>query len=99
MEPSELKGILIGGHSPTKEEFSESGFLHYELQKKVLGLFDTGYTDESGFSELINAAEDTLQGIDLIKQKNDMKMFFLKNSLLSLVKSPMEKTMYGQILN
>lgn len=76
VEPAELKGILIGGHSPTKEEFGEGGFLHYELQKKVLGLFDTGYTDESGFSELINAAEDTLQGIDLIKQKKDMELFF-----------------------
>ncbi|AKB22690.1 peptide chain release factor aRF-1 [Methanosarcina sp. WH1] len=76
LEPAELKGILIGGHSPTKEEFSEGEFLHYELQKKVLGLFDTGYTDESGFSELINAAEDTLQGIDLFKQKKDMEIFF-----------------------
>ena len=76
VEPAELKGILIGGHSPTKEEFNEGEFLHYELQKKVLGLFDTGYTDESGFSELINAAEDTLQGIDLIKQKKDMEIFF-----------------------
>lgn len=76
VEPSELKGILIGGHSPTKEEFSEGEFLHYKLQKKVLGLFDTGYTDESGISELINAAEDTLQGIDLIKQKKYMKTFF-----------------------
>ncbi len=76
VEPAELKGILIGGHSPTKEEFNEGEFLHYELRKKVLGLFDTGYTDESGFSELINAAKDTLQGIDLIKQKKDMEIFF-----------------------
>lgn len=76
LESDELKGILIGGHSPTKEEFNEGEFLHYELQKKVLGLFDTGYTDESGFSELINAAEDTLQGIDLIKQKKDIETFF-----------------------
>lgn len=76
LEPAELKGILIGGHSPAKEEFNEGEFLHYELQKKVLGLFNTGYTDESGFSELINATEDTLQGIDLIKQKKDMEIFF-----------------------
>ncbi|WP_410509037.1 peptide chain release factor aRF-1 [Methanosarcina hadiensis] len=76
IEPSELKGILIGGHSPAKEEFNEGEFLHHELQKKVLGLFDTGYTDESGFSELINAVEDTLQGIDLVKQKKDMEIFF-----------------------
>jgi peptide chain release factor subunit 1 len=76
IEPTELKGVLIGGHSPTKEEFNEGEFLHYELRKKVLGLFDTGYTNESGFSELINAAEDTLQGLDLIKQKKDMEAFF-----------------------
>jgi len=76
IEPSEFRGILIGGHSPTKEEFNEGEFLHYELQKKVLGLFDTGYTDESGFSELINAAEDVLQGADLIKQKKDIGAFF-----------------------
>ncbi len=76
IEPFEFKGILIGGHSPTKEEFNEGEFLHYELRKKVIGLFDTGYTDESGFSELINAAEDTLQGIDLIKQKKEMEIFF-----------------------
>lgn len=76
LEQSELKGILIGGHSPAKEEFNEGEFLHHELQKKVLGLFDTGYTDESGFSELINAAEDTLQGIDLFKQKKDIEIYF-----------------------
>ncbi|TFH05462.1 MAG: peptide chain release factor 1 [Methanosarcina sp.] len=90
VEPAELKGILIGGHSPTKEEFSEGEFLHYELQKKVLGLFDTGYTDESGFSELINAAEDTLQGIDLIKQKKDMEIFFKELATES------DKVSYGE---
>jgi peptide chain release factor subunit 1 len=90
LEPSELKGILIGGHSPTKEEFNEGEFLQYELQKKVLGLFDTGYTDESGFSELINAAEDTLQGLDLIKQKKDMELFFKELATES------EKVSYGE---
>ena len=76
IETSDLRGILIGGHSPTKEEFNAGEFLHYELQKKVLGLFDTGYTDESGFPELINAAEDMLQGADLIKQKKEICEFF-----------------------
>ena len=90
LEPAELKGILIGGHSPTKEEFNEGEFLHYELQKKVLGLFDTGYTDESGFSELINAAEDTLQGIDLIKQKKDMEAFFKE------IATESDKVSYGE---
>jgi peptide chain release factor subunit 1 len=90
VEPAELKGILIGGHSPAKEEFNEGGFLHHELQKKVLGLFDTEYTDESGFPELINAAEDMLQGIDLIKQKKDMQIFFKE------IATEPEKVSYGE---
>lgn len=90
VESTELKGILIGGHSPAKEEFNEGEFLHHELQKKVLGLFDTEYTDESGFSELINAAEDTLQGIDLIKQKKDMQVFFKE------IATEPEKVSYGE---
>ena len=90
VEPTDFKGILIGGHSPAKEEFSEGGFLHHELQKKVLGLFDTEYTDESGFSELINAAEDTLQGIDLIKQKKDLQVFFKE------IATEPEKVSYGE---
>ena len=62
------------------------------FRKRFLGLFDTGYTDESGFSELINEAEDTLQGIDLIKQKKDMDIFF-KEIATNPVKYLMERTM------
>jgi peptide chain release factor subunit 1 len=73
VEPTELKGIIIGGHSPTKEEFNEGEFLHYELRKKVLGLFDTGYTDESGFSELINAVDVLLLSEDLRSERVTIK--------------------------
>lgn len=76
VESDDLKGILIGGPSPTKDEFYAGEFLHYEMQKKVLGLFDTAYTDESGFLELINAAADKLADLELMEQKNVMKAFF-----------------------
>lgn len=52
VDHKDLKGVLIGGPSPTKEEFYAGEFLHHELQKKILGLFDTAYTDESGFPSL-----------------------------------------------
>jgi len=71
----ELEGILIGGPSPTKEEFYEGEYLHHELQKKVLGLFDVGYTDESGLYELVEKAEDVLQELDIIKEKKIMNRF------------------------
>ncbi len=71
----ELLGILIGGPSPTKEEFYKGEYLHHELQKKVIGLFDVGYTDESGLYELVEKAEDALQELDLIREKKLMNKF------------------------
>ena len=76
VDSKHLKGILIGGHSPTKEDFNKGEFLHYELQQKVLGLFDTGYTDASGFTELLNASVEELQDIELNVQKKDIALFF-----------------------
>ncbi|HPS89957.1 MAG TPA: peptide chain release factor aRF-1, partial [Methanosarcina vacuolata] len=76
VEPKDLKGILIGGPSPTKEEFYAGEFLHHELMRKILGLFDTAYTDESGLSELVNAAADKLQDLELMGQKNAVRAFF-----------------------
>ncbi|RLI83366.1 peptide chain release factor 1 [Archaeoglobales archaeon] len=70
-----LVGILIGGPSPTKEEFYEGEYLHHELQSKVLGLFDVGYTDESGLYELVEKAKDALEEVDLVREKKIMQRF------------------------
>lgn len=72
----DLEGVLIGGPSPTKEEFEEGEFLHHELQKKMIGLFDTSYTDESGLFELVDNASEALVGLDVIKEKKYMERFF-----------------------
>jgi len=70
-----LEAVLIGGPSPTKEEFEDGEYFHHELQKKVLGLFDTSYTDESGLSELVDNASDALMNLDVIKEKKLMERF------------------------
>ncbi|WP_319539766.1 peptide chain release factor aRF-1 [uncultured Methanospirillum sp.] len=71
-----FKGLLIGGPSPTKEEFEQGQFLHHEVQKRVLGLFDVAYTNESGLPELVDAAEDVLKGQTVIEEKHIMERFF-----------------------
>ncbi len=71
-----FKGLLIGGPSPTKEEFEEGQFLHHEVQKRVLGLFDVAYTNESGLPELVDAAEEVLKGQAVIEEKHLMERFF-----------------------
>src|SRR2546428_12394573 len=65
----ELRGILIGGPGFTKDTFVKEGYLHHELEKKVLGTFDTGYTDESGLRELVANATDVLRDLDLMRAK------------------------------
>ncbi|NAS88358.1 peptide chain release factor 1 [ANME-1 cluster archaeon AG-394-G21] len=83
----DLKGILIGGPSPTKEEFLKGSFLHYELQDKILGIFDVAYTDESGLYELVDKAEEVLEGLDLVRERKLMtklmKLLVNKDSLVA----------------
>lgn len=76
VDHKDFEGVLLGGPSPTKEEFEAGEFLHHEIQKKILGLFDIAYTDESGLSELVNAASERLADIDLMVEKKLMQRFF-----------------------
>lgn len=64
-----FKGVLIGGPSPTKEEFEAGNYLHHEIQKRIVGLFDVAYTNESGLSELVDVAKDALKGMEVVKEK------------------------------
>lgn len=75
IDHKDFEGVLIGGPSPTKEEFERGEYLHHELQKKIIGLYDVAYTDESGLSELFDKAGDTLSGIDVVKEKRIMERF------------------------
>jgi peptide chain release factor subunit 1 len=70
-----FKGVLIGGPSPTKEEFEAGNFLHHEIQKRIIGIFDVAYTNESGLDELVDAAQDALKGMTVIKEKAVMQRF------------------------
>ncbi|MFC4448544.1 peptide chain release factor aRF-1 [Halorussus aquaticus] len=72
----ELDGLLVGGPSPTKDEFLDGDYLHHELQDQVLGKFDVAYTDESGLYDLVDSAEDALADAEVMKDKNEMEEFF-----------------------
>ncbi|MFC6615365.1 peptide chain release factor aRF-1 [Halopenitus salinus] len=72
----ELDGILVGGPSPTKDEFLDGDYLHHELQDKVLGKFDVSYTDESGLYDLVDAGQEALSDQAIVDDKNQMEEFF-----------------------
>ncbi len=72
----EMDGILVGGPSPTKDEFLDGDYLHHELQDMVLGKFDVSYTDESGLYDLVDAAQDILDEYEMMQDKSEMEEFF-----------------------
>ncbi|KAB1197420.1 MULTISPECIES: peptide chain release factor aRF-1 [Haloferax] len=74
----EMDGVLVGGPSPTKDEFLDGDYLHHELQDIVVGKFDVAYTDESGLYDLVDAAQDVLADQEVMKDKKQMEEFFEK---------------------
>jgi peptide chain release factor subunit 1 len=75
-ERHELDGILVGGPSPTKDEFLDGDYLHHELRDKVVGKFDVAYTDESGLYDLVDAAQEVLADQEVMQDKAEMEEFF-----------------------
>jgi peptide chain release factor subunit 1 len=52
-----VKGIIVGGPGPTKENFMREEYLDYRLQKAVIATLDTSYSGEEGVREILDKAQ------------------------------------------
>ncbi|MFI5404777.1 MAG: peptide chain release factor aRF-1 [Candidatus Gagatemarchaeaceae archaeon] len=89
IQGAKVTGMIVGGPGPTKEEFLKGGFLHYELQNKVLAVIDLGYSGREGVRELVEKASDTLKDVRLVEEKKLVQKF------LSEVNRPGGLAVYG----
>ena len=71
----ELKGVLIGGPGHTKNDVVEGDYLHYEIKDKVINIVDTSYTGDFGIREVLDESSDTLEEMDIMKEKKFMRKF------------------------
>ena len=71
-----LKGIIIGGPIPTKDEFVDGGYLPTQLQAKVLGKIDIGGSDESGIKELVTKSQTLLAKQEITRETKILEKFF-----------------------
>jgi len=71
-----LKGILVGGPVPTKDEFLEGKYLTTQIGEKVIARVDIGDTDESGLKELVEKSQDILANQEIMKEKKLLEKFF-----------------------
>ncbi len=68
-----VKGIIIGGPGPTKDFFHKMA--PYNYQHKILGLVDTGYTDEYGLREIVAKSELLIKEQEAVKERALVERF------------------------
>jgi peptide chain release factor subunit 1 len=70
-----LKGIIVGGPGPTKEDWLKGGFLHHELRDKVLTTVDTGYTGHEGVKEVVNRSRSFIEHVRYMQERKVVQEF------------------------
>ena len=68
-----FKGVIVGGPGPAKEDFMRLKPFNYQL--KVLGVVDTGYTDEYGLRELLEKSSDVIADQEAVREKKLLDKF------------------------
>ena len=86
-----LKGILVGGPGPTKEDFLKEGQIVTELRNKIIGVKDIGYADEHGLELLVEASGDVIAEQEIYKEKKLLERFF------EMLGKNKDMTAYGKI--
>ncbi len=70
-----LKGIILAGPGPKKNEFFNKDYLDPRVKQKIIGIVDTGYTNEYGIREAIENAKDILRDAEIVQQKKAVEQF------------------------
>ncbi|MFH1637320.1 MAG: hypothetical protein ABIB71_02745 [Candidatus Woesearchaeota archaeon] len=70
-----LKGILVGGPGPTKEQFLREAELNQQLKDKIITVEDLGYTGEFGLNELVEKSSSALAKEAITEEKDAVQKF------------------------
>ncbi len=70
-----LKGVIIGGPGPTKNDFEKTDYLHYTLKDKIIATLDTAYVSEQGVEEVMERAPEIMQRVRYVEEKQIMQEF------------------------
>lgn len=73
---SKLKGIIVGGPIPTKDEFLDGDYLQNKLKEKVIGRIDIGDSSQSGLFELVGKSQELLVNHERTLEKKEIEKFF-----------------------
>ena len=71
-----IKGLIISGPGPTKEEFVNDNYLEYRLQNMIISTIDASYAGSEGIREAFTKSMDVLSNFRLVEEKQIVEKLF-----------------------
>ena len=71
-----IKGLIISGPGPTKEEFINGKYLEYRLQNMIISTIDSSYAGAEGIREAFVKSGDILSNFRMVEEKQIVDKLF-----------------------
>jgi peptide chain release factor subunit 1 len=71
-----IKGLIVSGPGPTKENFINEEYLEYRLQNMIIATLDTSYAGSEGVREAFARAQDVLTDFRMVEEKRLVEKLF-----------------------
>ncbi len=71
-----IKGIIISGPGPTKDDFIDGNYLEYRLQDMILETIDASYAGAEGIREAFAKSGEILSDFRMIEEKKMVEELF-----------------------
>ncbi|MFB5622266.1 MAG: peptide chain release factor 1, partial [Candidatus Nitrosomaritimum yanchengensis] len=71
-----VKGLVISGPGPTKEDFINGGYLEYRLQNMIISTIDSSYSGAEGIREAFAKSSDILSDFRMVEEQKLVEDLF-----------------------
>jgi peptide chain release factor subunit 1 len=71
-----VKGLIISGPGPTKEDFINGSYLEYRLQNMIINTIDASYAGAEGIREAFSKSQDILSDFRMVEEKKLVEDLF-----------------------
>ena len=71
-----IKGLIISGPGPTKEEFVNNEYLEYRLQNMIISTIDASYSGSEGIREAFAKSAEILSNFRMVEEKQIVEKLF-----------------------
>ena len=71
-----VKGLIISGPGPTKEDFINGSYLEYRLQNMIINTIDASYAGAEGIREAFSKSQDILSDFRMVEEKKMVEGLF-----------------------